>query len=197
MFVVLPADYYLDIPETVLNPIGVAMHLGNTDTGKFKPKDRLMHDLSFLGATSMQSIISRLKKQNLEPCMFSFVLSRIILYIVSLCAKYPFRCIWIRKEDIKSAFRRLHLDSITAVRSAVRVNLNNNMYILVSLRMPFGGATCPTEFTVVADLMADTINDLLTDTAWIHSKIYSDKVQIIPDPISLSDNISPMHNPEI
>ena len=82
------------------------------------------------------------------------------------------------------------MDSITAMRSFVRVNLNNNMYILVSLRMPFGGATCPTEFTVVADLMADTINDLLTDTAWIHSKIYSDKVQIIPDPISLPDNMS-------
>ena len=63
--------------------------------------------------------------------------------------------------------------------------------------MTFGGAPCPSEFAVVADLIADTINNLLTDTVWNHMKIYFYKVQIIPDPISLSDNISPMHNPEI
>ena len=31
----------------------------------------------------------------------------------------PGKCIWTRKVDIKSAFRQLHLDAITAFRSAV------------------------------------------------------------------------------
>ena len=63
------------------------------------------------------------------------------------------------------------------------------MYILVSLRMPFGGSPCPSEFAIVADIMADTINDLLTDTNWDHTKIYSDKFHTIPEPVPLSDDI--------
>ena len=187
---VLPGDCYSEVPELVLNPMGVVTHLVITDTGEFVPKDRLTHDLSFPGKVSGESINSRVNKGNLEPCMFSFVFSRIIHYIVALRAKYPDSRIWIRKEDIKSAFRRLHMNARTAFRSAVRVNLDGNWYILISLRMPFGGAPCPSEFAVAADLMADTINDLLADTKWDHKKVYSDKVHAIPDPVPLDDNIT-------
>ena len=96
----LPTDCYLEIPDLVLNPIGVATHLGITDKGEFKPKDRLTHKLSFPGTVSMQSINLRVKKQNLEPCIFSFVLSRVIHYIVALHTEYPTKRIWRRKEDI-------------------------------------------------------------------------------------------------
>ena len=80
------------------------------------------------------------------------------------------------------------MNAKTAFRSAVRVNLDGNWYILISLRMPFGGAPCPSEFAVAADLMADTINDLLADTEWDHKKVYPDKVHAIPDPVPLDDN---------
>jgi len=55
--------------------------------------------------------------------------------------------------------------------------------------MPFGGAPCPSEFAVAADLMADTINDLLADTDWDHNDIHSDKIHTIPDPVPLNDDI--------
>ena len=44
---ILPEDKYRDIPNLILNPMGVATHLGVTSTGDFVPKNRVTHDLSF------------------------------------------------------------------------------------------------------------------------------------------------------
>ena len=55
--------------------------------------------------------------------------------------------------------------------------------------MPFGGAPCPSEFALAADLIADTINDLLDDKNWKHEEVYSDMIHEIPDPIPLPDDI--------
>ena len=186
---ILPGDCYDDVPELVLNPMGVAAHLGITETGNFEIKNRVTHDLSFPGKFSGESVNSRVKKHELEPCMFSFVFSRIVHYIVALRRKFKNTRIWIRKEDIKSAFRRLHLNAITAFRSAVRVYIDGNWYIIISLRMPFGGAPCPSEFALATDLIADTINDLLADTNWNHKEVYSDMIHEILDPIPLPDDI--------
>ena len=186
---ILPGDCHHDIPELVLNPMGVATHLGITEEGNFEPKDRVTHDLSFPGIFSEKSVNSRVKMEKLEPCMFSFVFLRLVHYIVALRKKYPTTRIWIRKEDIKSAFRRLHLNAATAFQSAVRVNIDGNWYIIISLRMPFGGAPCPSEFALAADLIADTINDLLDDKTWKHKEVYSNMVHQIPDPIPLPDDI--------
>ena len=186
---ILPGDRYREIPELVLNPMGVATHLGVTSTGEFLPKNRVTHDLSFPGKFSGQSVNSRLKRTSLEPCMFSYVLLRTIHYIVSLREKFPDRRIWIRKEDFKSAFRRLHLNNITALRSAVRVKLNELYYILISLRQPFGGAPCPSEFAVIADVITDTINDLLECKQWDHNTLYSDLADKVPAEKQLDDDI--------
>ncbi len=186
---ILPGDCFEEIPELILNPMGVATHLGINEEGKFLPKNRVTHDLSFLGEISRTSVNSRVKTKNLEPCMFSFVLLRVIHYIVALRRKYPNRKIWLRKEDFKSAFRRLHLNAKTALRSAVRVKIGGEWYIVVSLRMPFGGSPCPSEFAVVADLVTDTINDLLEDQFWDHSSVCSPNCSKVPKPVPLPENI--------
>ena len=126
---------------------------------------------------------------SLELCIFSYVFLQIIHYIVSLRISYLMSKIWIRKEDNKSACRRLHLNTTTAYRSAVRLRIENNWYIILSLRMPFGGAPYPTEFALDVDLLADTINDLLEDDTWNEKEIFSDMAYKIPDSIPLSDDI--------
>ena len=55
--------------------------------------------------------------------------------------------------------------------------------------MPFGGAPCPTEFALAADLIADSINDLLEDEFWDHTETYSEIIHEIPPPVPLSDAI--------
>ena len=84
------------------------------------------------------------------------------------------------------------MNAITAARSAVRVKLNERYFILLSLRQPFGGTPCPSEFAVVADIITDTINDLLEDEEWDHDLLYSKLVDKIPVEKGLSDNI-PFH----
>ena len=175
------------IPHLVLNPMGVATHLGITEYGTFEPKNRVTHDLSFPGKFSGESLNSRVKIDSLEPCIFSYVFLRIIDYIVSLRNQYPQTRIWIRKEDIKSAFRRLHLGAITAYRSAVRMKIEDNWCIILSLRMPFGGASCPSEFALAADLLADTINDLLEGDTWNEQDTFSTMAHDIPKPVPLTD----------
>ena len=175
-----------------MNPMGVATHVGVTSTGEFLPKKRVTHDLSFLGKVSNSSINSQVKTSLLEPCMFAHILLQIIHYIVALRRDYPTKKIWIRKEDFKSAFRRIHLDQLTAMRSAVRVKLNNTWYLLISLRQPFGGSPCPSEFAVAADIITDTINDSLQDASWDYRKTYSATADKIPSCNALPDNI-PYH----
>ena len=44
----------------------------------------------------------------------------------------------------------------------------------LSLRQPFGGVPCPSEFAVIADVITDTINDLLDWKNWDHDKVNSE-----------------------
>ena len=78
----LPEDKYLDIPELILSPMGVADHLGITASGEFAPKKRVTHDLSFPGVSSKESVNSRIDDDELEPIMFGFALLRIIQLLV-------------------------------------------------------------------------------------------------------------------
>ena len=60
-------------------------------------------------------------------------------------------------------------------------------YIIFSLKMPFCGAPCPSEFALTADPLADTIND--EDNTWNDQETFSHMAPEIPDHIPLSDDI--------
>ena len=72
------------------------------------------------------------------------------------------------------------------------MKINDKYYILLSLRQPFGGAPCPSEFAVVADIITDTINDLLEDEEWDHNLIYSELANRIPKEKDFGNDI-PFH----
>ena len=129
----IPDSKLLETPKIILNPMGVATRIGIDESGRFTPKDRVTHDLSFPGLSSGESVNSRTIEDNLEPIMFGFTLIRIIHYIVHLRAKFPGKIIWIRKEDLKSAFRRIYMNGNTSFKSAIRVKINGTWYILISL----------------------------------------------------------------
>ena len=178
--VIFPDNKYTDIPDLILNPMGVAEQLGVNAAGDFVNKKRITHDLSFPGAVSDESVNSRVIKDNLEPCMFGHTLLRVIHYIVNLRARHPRKKIWLRKEDFKSAYRRLHTRARTASRSAIRVKIKGIWYIILSLRLPFGGSPCPNDFCLMSDVITDTINDLLACSDWNHKEIHSAYFAKIP-----------------
>ena len=80
-----------------------------------------MHDLSFPGAASGESINSRVKDEELEPRMFGHTLLRVINHIVHFRKKCPKFIIWIRKKDFKSSYRRIHVNARTAIKAAVKI----------------------------------------------------------------------------
>jgi hypothetical protein len=181
----LPDDKASIIPGLEIAPLGVADQLGVSATGEFVSKLRITHDLSFPGVVSGESVNSRVDKEQLEPCMFGHTLLRVIHSIVHFRQKFPQKRIWLRKEDFKSAYRRLHLKAETAIKSAVRLTMNDSDFILVSLRLPFGGAPCPSDFCVVSDVITDTINDLLACDEWDPLTVSSKFLEKIPEKISL------------
>ena len=64
---ILPGGGYQEIPNLVLNPMGVATNLGITEHGTFKSKDHIMHNLSFPGQFLGKLVSGRVKKHLLEP----------------------------------------------------------------------------------------------------------------------------------
>ena len=170
----------LNYPKLELAPLGVAGHIGISASGDFVMKNRVTHDLSFPGAYSNESVNSRVLEDQLEPCMFGHALLRVIHRIVHSRIRNPNKIIWIRKEDFKSAYRRLHLKASTAITSAVTIIFNNAKYVLIPLRLPFGGSPCPSDFCVVSDMITDAINDLLCNDDWDPSMVHSNYVSKIP-----------------
>ena len=179
------------IPGLEMAPMGVADQLGVSATGEFIEKLRVTHDLSFPGSESKESINSRVIKDKLEPIMFGHALIRVIHYIVNLRRRHPTRKIWIRKEDFKSAYRRIHLRASTAKQAAIKIIINGVSYVMISLRLPFGGSPCPADFCVVSDIVTDSINDLLGCTEWDESMVFSNFIKHVPPPEQLEDDDTP------
>ena len=168
------------VPRLLIAPLGVAEQVGVSATGEFVAKLRVTHDLSFPGEFSNESVNSRVDKTQLEPCMFGHTLVRVIHRIVHYRLRHPNKIIWLRKEDFKSAYRRLHINAATATTSAVAIEISGDKYILIPLRLPFGGAPCPADFCVVSDIITDTINDLMRNPAWDPLLVHSAYVSNIP-----------------
>ena len=121
--------------------------------------------------------------------MFGHATLRIIHRIVHLRQLHPKATIWIQKEDLKSAYRRMHLHGSTAVQAAVQLELQHEKFILIPLRLPFGGSQCLSDFCLFSDVMTDGINDLMGCKAWDPFNTCSKYISKIPAPSRLPDNV--------
>lgn len=142
----LPLNKALEIPGLTMLPMGVVPRLGISASGEFAPKKRIAHDLSFPGFHSDESTNSRAIEELQEPRALGYALLRVIHKIVQLRSKFPNKIIWIRKEDVKSAYRRTHLRPRSSMLAGVQTEMQKEKLLLISLRLPFGGAPCSSEF---------------------------------------------------
>ena len=186
---ILPLKDAYQIPGLIISPMGVAEQIGVNEFGEFVPKKRLTHDLSFPGQHSNESVNSRVDDTVLERCMFGHAFLWIVHFIVHLRKLYPNKKIWLRKDDTKSAYRRMHMSATTAVKAGVQLKIDDEDFLLLSLRLPFGGSPCPSEFCLLSDILTDTINDLMNCKEWDPSSMKSDYVQKVPLPKELPSHI--------
>ena len=111
--------------------------------------------------------------------MFDHTLLRIIHHIVKLHTWKSDKISWLQKEDFEYAYRWVYTNSRTETKSAVRLKIKGEWFILVSLRLPFGGSPCPPDLCLASDIITDTTKNLCTLKERNHKEVCSDYVKNI------------------
>jgi hypothetical protein len=131
--------------------------------GAKETKLRLTHNQLFNASRGVrQSVIDRMVAERLTPARFGQVLLRFLHYTCKLQRQFPDERLLITKVDCKSAYRRVHLQAKTAVKSST---CTAGM-LLVTLRMTFGGAPNPSQWSDVSEVIADLANYLARRSDW-------------------------------
>jgi hypothetical protein len=157
----LPLSMTHRIPGLLLSPMNIARQNSIDASGNIIPKDRLTHDHS-MEFMPKSSINSRSNLDDHEPCHFGHALIRFFHRLVHLRMKHPSKRILLTKVDWKAAYRRCHLDLDTARQCCT--HLDN--LLLFPLRLTFGGAPAPPDFSCLSDTGSDIANDLVNDPSW-------------------------------
>jgi hypothetical protein len=84
-------------------------------SGNIVPKIRITNDQTH-SVSGIPSVNDRTLEAELTPYRFGHTLLRLIHYIVALRSRHPTTQIVLSKTDWKSAYRRLHLASATAMQ---------------------------------------------------------------------------------
>ena len=107
-------------------------------------KFRLTHDQSFNPSrTEKRSLNNRVDALQLTVARFGKAFSQLIYHISYLRQLYPDKQILMTKVDWKSAYQRIHLRPSTAVKSCTFID----GLLLIALRMTFGGAPNPAQWS--------------------------------------------------
>eukprot|EP00957_Ditylum_brightwellii_P048119 3652543-Ditylum_brightwellii.AAC.1 len=104
------------------------------------------------------------KKEVLWPCMFSYMIMRIINWTVAAIYKYPNKRVLASKVGYKSACHQLRLSWRTALQTCAQ--LPEDELALLFLRLTFGDSPGPYEWRVVSESICDLANAILLHDNW-------------------------------
>jgi len=183
----LPIDILFKIPNATLAPLGCHQQETINEQGERIPKYRITHDQSFPGPSG-HSVNSRVIRESLPPCMYSFVLSRTIHYIMNLRRRYPSTRIFLYKFDLDTAYKRCHVLAATAAES---LTIFDGL-LLMALRMTFGGTPRPLLWGYISDTVADVTNARIHNAFWDHSSLFDEISDSLDAPRSMDDDV-PFH----
>jgi hypothetical protein len=92
------------------------------------------------------------------------------------------------KLDVKAAFCQCHLNASTAVQTFTQ--LPALCLALMMLRLLFGGAPCPSEWSAILELICDLIHAILHHNDWNPLSLYAtDAQEHVPSMELLPDNV--------
>jgi hypothetical protein len=170
------------IPGILIAPMNI-MHQNTIDeSGRIIEKDRLTHDQSYM-FSSGTSVNSRVRTDELLPCMYGACLRRILNWACAARAKYPGIGIYATKVDYKLAYRRCHANAATALQSCTRLAVKDEEELLIIiLRLTFGGKACPSEWSALAEPQCDLSNALLHDDEWDPATLASPSQHLVKSP---------------
>jgi len=158
------------LPNTAIAPLGLVLQASIDDKGNIVDKYRLTHDMTFeMSEKGQNSVNNRVIPTNLTPCRYGQALLRVCHKIVFLRHNHPNEKILLTKVDWKSAYRRLHLHVDTAAQSMVSID----GMLLMALRMTFGGAPNPSQWSDITEPACDLANDLCRRPDWSPAEFQS------------------------
>ena len=183
----LPLDKIHLLPGILLAPMNIVEQDTIDKYGNTIPKYRLTHDQSFkFEQGSNTSLNSRLQQDKLHPCYFGWVIRRLINWTVAARRKYPNQRILATKVDFKSAYRRLHLHHRIAQQTCTQ--LPEDGIALMALRLTFGGAACPFEWSIISETICDLATAIAHSEEWDPTTLFAPDQDLVPPPTFLPDN---------
>jgi hypothetical protein len=185
----LLVEHAASIPGGMYAPMGIAEQATINDRGEFIPKDRQVHDQSFKQAFSNQSVNSLVDKESLAPCFYGHMLLRLIHSIVGCRMRNPHSRILISKADIDSAYRRSHTNGKAAAKSLMWIMIGGIKFLIMCLRLTFGGSPCPSEWTSISEPITDLANAILKCSDWDPEELSSNMVEMYPPIVLLPDDL--------
>jgi hypothetical protein len=184
----LPPRAVLELPDIVIAPLGLAHQFGINERGEIVPKARLTHDQSFnVIPGTRRSVNHRTLLHLLTPCRYGHALLRFIHVVLSLRARHPSTPILMTKIDLKAAYRRVHLAAQMALQACVMIG----GLLLLALRLTFGGAANPSQWSDISEMAMDLANDLVHHPGWDPSLHSSPHQHLIADRVELEPASTP------
>ena len=159
----LPKEAALEIPGCEVAPLGMVVQTSIDEKGEPQRKLRLTHDQSFNPkGSSGRSVNDRVDETTLTPARFGRAFSRFLYHVSYLRKVKSDEPIYLTKVDFKSAYRRIHLQASTAVKACTCID----GFLLVALRLTFGGSPNPSLWSDVSEVVTDLANDLVRRPDW-------------------------------
>ncbi len=166
---ILPLEATQVLQNISISPLGCQDQWSINENGEFITKHRLTHDQSFPGPSGF-STNTRVITEHLPNCKYGHCLKRLINYIASLRLRHPETPIFLSKFDFDAAYRRCHLAPESALESCCILDT----YLIISLRLTFGGSPCPNLWEAVGEPICDIANELIHNSQWNHLTLYDD-----------------------
>jgi len=118
----IPTASIVSIPDAMVQPLGIAKQFTLDAEGRRQPKNRLTQDLTFQIADPKPptSVNNRVHMDAYPEMIYGWCLSRILHFVMALCAAFPQIAILMCKYDYSDAYRRM-AHSATAARHTISV----------------------------------------------------------------------------
>ena len=164
----IPSRCLSKLKGAAVIPVGVHTQYTINECGERKVKRRTTHDASF-APPSNKSVNERMQRDLLTECFYGYCLLRILHAIHAMRISHPLICILLIKIDLDAAYRRLH---VTAKMALLTITIIKKIaYIL--LRLPFGVANGPNDYSLISEPLFDLTNEILRDPSYDPSLLHS------------------------
>jgi hypothetical protein len=174
----LPLAKAEKIPGILIAPMNIQQQNTINEFGRIIPKDRQTHDQSFKWSSGT-FVNSRVKTEELLPCLFGACIKRIVNWAITARRLFPDVPILAFKINFKLAFQRRHLNAATAVQMCTK--LNKIGILLMMLWLSFGGKPCPFEWGVISETICDLANAILLSDDWDPSELFAPNQHLVPE----------------